>query len=111
MKKRKPRTADELMAELEADPKWVADRARLDAEFERQEAELARAEAPLVAELRGAGYPVESVWDLVTTRDRYPIAVPILVEHLQRPYPGRIREGIARALAVREAKSAYSLLV
>jgi hypothetical protein len=99
------------MEALEADPEWVAERARIDAEFEREDAELGRAEAPLVAELRAAGYPVESVWDLVNTRDRYPAAVPILLEHLQRPYPDRIREGIARALAVREAKFAYPLLV
>lgn len=111
MTKRKRTTLKELMAELEADPEWVAARAREDAEFERQEAELARAGAPLVAELRAAGYPVESVYDLVNTRDRYPNAIPILIEHLQRPYPGRIREGIARALAVREAKFAYPLLV
>ncbi len=104
-------TAGELMAKLEADPEWVADRDRINAEFEKEDAELARAEAPVVAELRAAGYAVESVWDFVEIRTPYPEAIPILLEHLQRPYPGRIREGIARALAVREAKHAFHLLV
>jgi hypothetical protein len=111
MKKRTRKTADELMAELEADPEWVAARAREEAERQKVAAELARAEAPLVAALRGAGYPVESVWDLANTRERYPAAVPILIEHLQRPYPGEIRDGIARALAIPEAKFAHHLLV
>lgn len=76
-----------------------------DEERQKRAAEWRRAEAPLVEELRNAGYSVESVWDLVNTPGSYPTAVPILLAHLSRPYPGRVREGIARALAVPEAKS------
>ena len=39
-----------------------------------------------------------------------PSALPILLEHLQRPYPAAVREGIARALAVRKASFAWGVL-
>lgn len=99
-------TAAELMSQLAADPKWVAARAREDAERSARTAELQRAEAPLVDELRGAGVKVGSVWDLVNTPGSYPAAVPILLAHLSRPYPPAVREGIGRALAVPETKNA-----
>jgi hypothetical protein len=40
----------------------------------------------------------------------YPHAVPILLAHLSRPYPLRVREGIARALAVPEARVGWGEL-
>jgi len=103
-------TAKELMDRLEADPEWVARRKRKEHERQRREVEYRRAEAPLVDELRSAGYDVESAWDLVNTPGTYPPAIPILLAHLPRPYPGPVREGIARALAVPEAKVGRSVL-
>jgi hypothetical protein len=99
-------TAAELMAKLNADPEFVAKRARDEEERQKREAEYQRAEAPLVDELRAAGFEVQSAWDLVNTPGSYPKAVPILFSHLSRPYPAAVREGIARALAVPEAKVA-----
>jgi len=98
------------MARLEADPDWVAKRAEEESVRQQREAEYRRAEEPLVAELRGAGYAVESAWDLVNTSTPYPEALPILLSHLQRPYPGAVREGIARALAVRPARFGWDVL-
>ncbi len=71
----------------------------------RREVEFRRAEAPLVDELRAAGFEVQSAWDLVNTPSSYPLAVPILLKHLPRSYPAAVREGIARSLAVRETKA------
>lgn len=76
----------------------------------KSEAEYRRAEAPLVDELQAAGYQVQSAWDLVNTPGSYPKAVPILLAHLSRPYPAAVREGIARALAVREASCGWEVL-
>jgi hypothetical protein len=84
---------------------------RAKAEREQRQAELARAERPLVEDLRAAGLDVSSVGDLVNTTTPYPDAIPILLEHLQRDYPGPIRDCIARALAVREAQYAWPVLV
>jgi hypothetical protein len=111
MTKPKRMTAAELMAQLEQDPAWVEQR-RLREEKRRLEEEAyARAEAPVVQELRGAGAQISSIWDLVNTKASYPELLPILVNHLQRPYPDAVREGIARALALPEARFAWHLLV
>lgn len=101
---RGPISAEDLIAELEADPEYVAETARQDEELARKAAEWRRAEEPLAEELRAAGFAVESAWDLVNTSTPYPEALPILLEHLECPYPDRVREGIARALAVRDAQ-------
>jgi hypothetical protein len=98
------------MAELQADPAYVAREARRSADLERRAAAWRRAEAPLVEQLRAAGLDIASVWDLVNTSTPYPAAVPVLLEHLARPYPDRVREGIARALAVRDAAPEWETL-
>ena len=111
MSKQKGTTAAELMAELEKDPSYLEQRSRREAELRRREGEYARAEVPLVRDLRAAGSQVSSVWDLVNTPGPYPALVPILLAHLDRPYPERIREGIARALAVPESRQGWDKLV
>jgi hypothetical protein len=109
--KKKKITADELMAELNADPEWVAARATEEQERQNRQAEWRRSEAPLVEELRSIGVAVNSAWDLVNKAGAYPTALPILLKHLQRPYPDAVREGIARSLAVPEAKFAWEPLI
>jgi hypothetical protein len=109
-KERKWVTAGELLARLEADPEFVARREadrRADAQ---KRAALRGAERPLVEELHEIGVNVDTAWDLVNTSHPYPDALPILVEHLGRPYPDRVRAGIARALAVRDARFAWDRL-
>lgn len=103
-------TAAELMAKLNADPEFVAKRAQDEEERNKRDAEYRLAEAPLVIELRAAGFQVQSAWDLVNTPTPYPKAVPILLAHLPRPYPAAVREGIARALAVRDASCGWEVL-
>lgn len=80
-------------------------------EIQRNALEYSRAEAPLVQELNAAGAQVSSVWDLVDTKAKYPQLLPILFAHLDRPYPKKVREGIARALAVRESRSRWDEIV
>lgn len=72
---------------------------------------LAVEEQELVGELHAAGYAVKSVWDLVNTAASYPKALPILLNHISRPYSAVLRDGIARALAVPEAKCGWTSLV
>lgn len=92
-------TAAELMAELQQDPEYLARKKQRDAELQARVREWRNAAAPVVADLRAAGVDVDSEWDLVNARQTYPNAVHVLLEHLPRPYPDRVREGIARALA------------
>jgi hypothetical protein len=109
--KSKKQTAAEFLAEMEKNPTFLAQRQEREEAFRRMEEELSRAEAPLVQALAEVGLKVKSVWDLVNRATRrYPEAVPVLLDHLQRPYPDPIREGIARALTVAEARSHWDVL-
>lgn len=107
-------TAAELMSKLNADPEFVARRAREEDERQKRVDELRRALSPLLDDLRAAGCSVASASDL--TADPYPAAapqpkaLPILLAHLQRQYPVDARELIARALAVPEAKFGWDVL-
>jgi hypothetical protein len=101
-------------AQLKAEGKWdeyIARKKQRDEAIQRKEEEFTRAEAPLVSDLRAAGVQVSSVWDLVNTKKPYPLLVPILFAHLDRAYPEKVREGIARALAVPESRSLWYELV
>ena len=57
----------------------------------------------LIFELNQVGVGVSSLWDLVYTSKKYPNAIPILLEHLSKKYSEKTKEGIIRALAVKEA--------
>jgi len=81
---------------------------------------LRRNEEPLVAELRAAGFEVDSVWDLFNREEpwrkdalvpAYSQVIPILEAHLSRPYHPVVREGIVRALTDRAARDTFPLLV
>lgn len=94
-----------------ADPVWVAAEEERNRKVAELEAFYEKAERPIVIDLRNVGVPVSSVWDLVNTKAAYPKAVPVLLAHLNRPYPERVREGIARALAVVEARIGWATLL
>jgi hypothetical protein len=90
------------MAELERrkreDPAYRA-------ELEREEAErTARAEQrriacqPVFDDLRSAGVELSDLCMLYKQPESYPLAVPVLLEHLQRDYPERVLQDIGNAL-------------
>jgi len=103
-------TAAEALATLRVDPAYMKMRAERDAELAARAARLKLEEAPILKDLEAAGWKVDSVWDLVNTSKPYPAAIPVLLSHLKRPYSDRIREGIARALAVPDATGSWSTL-
>jgi hypothetical protein len=97
---RQPDELDRLMDEAVKDPE--ASRARQlseQQEKERNWAMLSEAEQPIVLDLAAAGSVVTSVYDYLVSPVRELATVRVLLDHLQRKYPARIREGIARALA------------
>lgn len=104
MAKKPRRTAAEFMAELQANPEWVAQNAAREAKRAAAKAQFRIEEEPIIADLAAAGFEVDSVWDLVNTNRSYPTTIPVLLDHLRRSYHARIREGIIRALTVKEAK-------
>ena len=106
----KSMSAGELMSRLQSDPEWVRKNAEREANritiAKQRREEVREEETPLLADLVAVGINVESIWDLVNTKSAYPAAIPILSEYLQRVKHPRLREGIARALTVREARGA-----
>lgn len=65
--------------------------------------ELKKEEMFLIDELKSVGVYVESVWDLVVKKDSYFDAVPVLIKHLKKDYHEKTKEGIVRALSVKES--------
>ena len=111
-KEPKPITAAELMSKLNEDAEFVRRCEEQGNHFKALEKRFAQAERPLVEALNDAAVPVKSVWDLVNAAKSYPQAMPVLLAHLEYPYPFRIREGIARALTIKQAgEAAYAKLV
>jgi hypothetical protein len=101
-------SAGELMSRLQSDPEWVRENAKREAQHrarvEQRRQELRPEETPLLAELAAVGINVDSIWDLVNAKWPYQAAIPVLSAHLQRARHPVLREGIARALTVPEAR-------
>jgi hypothetical protein len=100
----KSMSAAELMAQLQSDPEFVRKNEERETQRRAVEAELGAEERPILAELAKAGVRVASVWELVNAKSSYAAAIPVLTKHLRLPYHPKIREGIARALTVKEAQ-------
>ena len=111
MTKKNWKTAAEALAAFEKDPAFVDGRRQREEERRRIDEASALLEKSLIADLHDANVPINSVWDLVNSTNQYVQSLPILLDHLQRLYPGGLREGIARAMAVPEAKFAWDVLV
>ena len=97
-------TAQEWQDVLLSCPEWVAQDAARESKRQAAELRFRAEEEPMIADLAVAGFEVGSVWDLVNTNKSYPAAIPVLLDHLRRPYHERIRNGIIRALTVKDAK-------
>jgi hypothetical protein len=109
--KSKQRTAAEVVAELQRDPEYVRMREEQEARLAAKERAFGEAEKPIVSALAAAGVKVSSIWDLVNTSARYPSAIPVLFEHIQRSYPDDLLESLARALARPEARTGWPTLL
>lgn len=63
-------------------------------------------------ELEKVGIHINSVYDLVNTNKSYPKAIPVLIKILEKGIDDtRIKEGIIRALAVKDAKGKANKLL
>ena len=63
-----------------------------------------REDQQVAEELRKAGLHISSVYDLVNVTKSYPKAIPILLQLLPTIKEAAIKEGIVRALTVKEAR-------
>lgn len=60
----------------------------------------------IASRLAEVGFRVESVFDLVNSKTPYAAAVPVLIDLLPQISDCRLKEGVARALAVEDARPA-----
>lgn len=110
-KRRGPIAANELMERLNNDPEYQARMAEREKTRSERARFWAKAERPVVADLQAVGVQVDAVWDLLGSAERDPEALPVLLKHLQLSYPDKVKEGVARALAVPEARSGWEILL
>ena len=108
--KRKPITAGELMRQLERDPAYLARVEELEKRRQAAIQENRRVEAPIVQELRRAGYDVDSLHALMDLFEQsgepYTEAVPILIQWLTRISNADVKGAIVDTLSVPWAKQA-----
>lgn len=131
--KRKPATAGQVLSRLESDPAFLArrdERERKRKEFGRQYRAAAK---PIEDDLAAIGYddkylanqakenlvmatiakdtPWSALSWMANTDEAYPTAIPILVKHLLLEYPTAIKQTMARALTVKEARGLANQVV
>lgn len=95
MKKGKRVTAEELVAQLAADPEYQAGLERK----RRRASEIVAAEQPILADLRAAGYPVDSLDEIVERYAPLPGALcSVLLSWLEKTRDPWIQEWIVRSL-------------
>jgi len=103
------------MRRLKADAEWVRENAEREAQYRATAAQrrldIRPEEGPLLDELAAAGIRVGSIWDLVNAKWPYPPAIPLLSAHLHRVRHPVLREGIARALTVPEARGEAARII
>jgi|SRR5687768_7554099 len=105
-------TAAEHKALLSKDPTYLAMRAKQEAELAAFVGTFADEEALIAGDAAAVGYRISSVWDFVNNLPHpvlkfpftgpYERAYPLLVRHLDMKHHPRVREGIIRALTVRD---------
>lgn len=108
-KKYKRITAGQFQEERKNDVQFQEMLRKKEAEMLLKEQILSKDDENLRKALYDVGIEVDSVWDFVNTADVYEEAIPVLIEHLSYNYMERNKEGIVRALAVKEAKGKANL--
>jgi hypothetical protein len=104
----RPKTAAELMAELQQDPEYVA-RERSPRQQQQENVQLyASAAEPVLADLEEGGFHVQSVGELRQSGAHYRKAIPTLLRWLPLVSYPPLKEDIVRALSVPWARPGAS---
>jgi hypothetical protein len=106
--RRGPISATDLKAELNRrmaeDPDYRRDVEAEEARRAKESRILRVAEQPIVADLAAIGIKTDSVWNLYKIPESRPKAIPVLLDHLTRPYPNKVLMGIGVALDDKSAR-------
>lgn len=93
------------MVELEQDPEYRARIASKEAERLARVARNREDAAPVIADLRGAGFEVDSVRELLIKRLDFRKAIPLLLRWIPRITNVDVKESIVRTISVPFAKT------
>lgn len=93
-------TAAELDALLYSCPEWVAQQEENKRKRQALAEEYDRDIAPVMKDLAEVGIKFPDLDELMEFSDPYPEAFPVLLRHLKKDHPPRIRESIVAALGV-----------
>ncbi|MFT4110159.1 hypothetical protein [Propionicimonas sp.] len=111
MNERARPSTEDFLAALEKDEDYQRRLAEAEAEADAQAEMLAVAEVPLTRALHAAGVDVESVWEVYPKLAGYALALPVLVEHLERGgYPDLTTDALGQALCARAAEPYWDRL-
>jgi hypothetical protein len=105
-----PKSAAELMAELQRDPAFVARQKQQEDDRQRSIECYRTAARGVLADLAAAGFEVEAVGDL-RRLGKYAKAVPVLARWLPRVEDAAVKEDIVRTLSVPWARDVAPLLL
>ncbi len=92
-------------------PSITADRGQRSAAVEQRAAAYVLGEGPLIAHLRAVGCWLKSARELVDPVGSHTRVVPLMAEHLPRPYAPELREIIALAMTDPKAWRSWPTLV
>lgn len=94
---------DKFISLLNKNPKTSLEVEEMEYAREQFEIELRKETEKLLEEIKSKGLIITTIWDLVNTKKSYTEAIDPLTKHLLLPYHHRNKEGIIRALGVKES--------
>jgi HEAT repeat protein len=98
--KNPPKSAAELMAELQKDPDYVARTHEREQQLRASAANYAREVEPVLKDLEASGFGVKTIGELKLSKKEYRSAIPILLYWLPRMSDPQVKEDIVRTLSV-----------
>jgi HEAT repeat protein len=101
-----PKSAAELMAELQKDPEYVARMRQREQQQCANAENYARAAEPVLNELGAKGFRVSTIGELRQRKLDYRSAIPVLLHWLLQISDPQVKEDIVRTLSVSRAKPA-----
>jgi hypothetical protein len=106
-------SSKDFLAQCRAHPNYVAKKAERDRLFEERMKRIRAEDEPVLADLRRVGLSYETVGHLVASPNKaYLNATPILLKHmLIETYPPRLRETLARSLAMKQVRHLWPIII
>ncbi len=113
MTKDKKVSSKDFLAQCYAHPNYVAEKAERDRLFEERMKRIRAEDEPVLSDLRNIGLLYETVGHLAASPNiDYLRATPTLLKHmLVETYSARLRETLARSLAMKQVRHLWPILV